>query len=610
MEVRYDVNPSSNNAFMGGFVRMSSDGQNGYLLMPNDPANLNSTWNIFKRVAGSFSSIKTFSLSGLSGNISVRLRVQGTTITATVWSYGTTEPGTISAQIVDSSVTAVGYQGFYNQGNTPTAAVDNFTLDNLVSGAATDFTLTPSTQTTTAGTATGAYTVILNGTLAVNESIALSDSGQAGTFTPSNLTFTSANAGTPQSFTYTPAIGATGSKTLTANGSGAFSSSRTAACVIGGDGSTVIAVTNAGLFFSPGNWDHLTAGTFGVATDEMQATAPGARLEFVVTGTVNLSIQIDNTTNSGFPSADMPTLRYSINHGAFVDVQLAPSQTNLNLSSSLSTGVSNDIQVYFKASSNSASYGDIWGSSGVSPTNVLRIKSVTIDLGGSVSAPVLLPLRGIIAGDSITAAEHCSIDGSDDSTASYAASLGRALNMEVGMLGYGGQAWTLAGNSNIPAFPSTWNYYSSGRARTLTGLDFFAVMLGVNDFRNSASGSAVQTAIQSWLTAARSGLGSTTKILLIVPPSASYESNITSAFNAYKTETGDINVYLIDGTARLPAGVFGTDSASGPFQYTFDGVHPLIFGHSRIAAIYADLICAALGTNSSTGYSRSRIANA
>ena len=610
MEVRFDV--AINQGFVSPMVRMAADASSGYLVLAYNQSNANGTWTIFKRVGGSFSSIDTFAPSGLSGPVSVRFRIQGSTLSIKVWSYGTAEPGGWNKVLTDSAVSGAGYPGFYNTGVSAdggSSVVDNLTLDNLVSGGATNFTLTPSSQTTTAGTATGNYTVTLNGTLASNETITLSDGGASGTFLPSSLTFTPGNAGTPQTFTYTPAGGATGTKTLTNTGSGAFSASHSTSCVISSGGSTVIPVTNAALFFSPGNWDHLTAGTFGVGIDEMQATAPGARLEFNVTGTVNLSVQIDNATNSGFPSGDMPTLRTSINGGAFVDVQLAPGQTSLTLSSSLSSGANNNFQLYFKASSNSASYGDVWGSSGVSPTNVLRIKSITADFGAVFSAPTLLPLRGIIAGDSITAGEHCNADASDDSTASYAMSLGRALNMEVGLLGYGGQAWTLAGNSNIPAFPSSWNYYSAGRSRSLSGLDFFLVMLGVNDFRNSASGALVQTAVQSWLAAARAGLGSGTKIILIVPPSASYQSNITAAFNAYKTASGDNSVYLIDGTARFPAGAFGTASVSGPLQYTSDGVHPLVFGHTCIAAIYADLIESALA-GSSAGFSRARIANA
>jgi hypothetical protein len=81
--------------------------------------------------------------------------------------------------------------------------------------------------------ATGNYTVTLNGTLASNETITLSDASGGGTFTPSSLTFTSGNASTPQTFTYTPASGAGGTtKTLTATGTGAFSANHSASCVV------------------------------------------------------------------------------------------------------------------------------------------------------------------------------------------------------------------------------------------------------------------------------------------------------------------------------------------------------------------------------------------
>ena len=518
-----------------------------------------------------------------------------TTSTAQTFTYTPSSGGTTSPITLTASASG----GF----------TASHTTQCVLNIPATGFTLTPSSLTTTPSVATGNYTVALNGTLSSNETIALSDASAGGTFSPTSLTFTSANAGTPQTFTYTPASGTGGTtETLTAWATGQFSGSHTASCVVS-TGPLVVPVTSSALFFSPGNWDHLTSGTFGVSVDTMQATAPGAYLEFNVTGTVNVTVQVDNATETGFPGIDLPTLRYSINGGAFVDVQLAPSQTSLTISSSLTTGANNNIILFFKASSNSAGYADVWGSSGVSPTNVLRIKSVTVDSGATVSAPTLLPLRGIIAGDSITAAEHCNTDGSDDSTASFAWHLGRALNMEVGLLGYGGQAWTLNGNSNIQPFPSTWNYYSSGRPRTLSGLDFFAVCLGVNDARNGASTSAVQTAVQSWLSAARTGLGGATKIFVIVPFSGAYQTNLSAAVSAYKTASGDVNVFLIDPTTRLPSGVFGnTGSANAS---TYDGVHPLIYGHAIIAPVVADLIAAALGgATSLAGYSRSRVANA
>ncbi len=184
----------------------------------------------------------------------------------------------------------------------------------------------------------------------------------------------------------------------------------------------------------------MTSGTFGVSIDTMQATAPGAFLKFGVSGTVNLSLDIDNSTTSGFSSGSMAIVRYSIDGAVFTDVQLGPSQTSLTLSSGLSTGA-HAVEVYFKASSTTNGIGDVAGSSGVSPTNVLRINGVVIDNGASVAAPTLLPKRMLIFGDSITAGEHVNTDGSDDATQCYAPMIARALDAELGLIGYGGQGW-------------------------------------------------------------------------------------------------------------------------------------------------------------------------
>jgi lysophospholipase L1-like esterase len=351
----------------------------------------------------------------------------------------------------------------------------------------------------------------------------------------------------------------------------------------------------------------LTSGTFDVSTDTMQATAPGAYLKFNVSGTVNLALVIDNSTNSSFPSGDMPIVRYSIDAAAFMDVQLAPSQTSLMLSSSLSTTL-HSVEVYFKASSSTNNYADVWGSSGVSPTNVLRVNGITIDGGGSVSAATPLSKRMLIFGDSITAGEHANIDGSDDATQSFAPMLARALGAEFAQLGYGGQGWTVIGNSNVAAFINAWNLYSVGRSRSMSGYDYIAVVHGGNDARASVSGSTIQSDVEAWLWSVRSAAGDITEIFVIVECMGAYESNISAAVAAYKTSSSDAKVYFVDATELLPSGVFGLTFGETT-EWTYDGVHPLVFGHGRIGACYAAAAQSAMSATTLSGYSRSRVVN-
>ncbi len=477
----------------------------------------------------------------------------------------------------------------------------------VVSGStATDFSLAPSSQGTAAGTATANYTVTPNGTPSSSTTIALSDGGAGGSFTPATLTLTTSAAKT---FTYTPSGSASpGTITLTVIASGGFSASHTTNCVVT-SGPQTLSVTNSAFFWSPGNWDRLASGVLGVSTYTMQATAPGAYLKFNVSGTVNLHIDIDNLTNSGFPSGDMPIVRYSVDGTAFTDVQLAPSQTRLTLSSSLTMGA-HSVEFYFKASSNSSGYGDVWGSSGVSPTNVLRINGITVDAGSSVSTPTLLPKRMLIFGDSITAGEHINPDGSDDATQSFAPMLARALGAEFGQLGYGAQGWTITGGSNAAPFQNAWNLYSAGRSRSFAGLDYLAVIHGGNDARSSVPGPTIQNAAQTWLASARAACGSSTRILVFVECMGSYEADLSAAVSAYKANSGDTNVFFVDGMSLMPTNAFGLTFLTGPFLWTFDGVHPLISGHGRIGAIYAGQAQAAMAASTPTGYSRSRVVNA
>jgi lysophospholipase L1-like esterase len=98
---------------------------------------------------------------------------------------------------------------------------------------ATDFTLTPVSQTTAPSLASGDYIVQMNGTLTSSVSVSMSDGGHSGTFMPPSLTFTPNNAGAAQSFTYTPEINASGlSISIKATSSGVLAVSHTSSCIV------------------------------------------------------------------------------------------------------------------------------------------------------------------------------------------------------------------------------------------------------------------------------------------------------------------------------------------------------------------------------------------
>lgn len=99
----------------------------------------------------------------------------------------------------------------------------------VVTASATALAVSPTTQSVLAGVATNNYTVTTNAALSSSATVTLSDSSAGGTFSPSSLTLASGSSPSG-TFTYTPAVGASGSVTLTAAASG-LSSATTAAVV-------------------------------------------------------------------------------------------------------------------------------------------------------------------------------------------------------------------------------------------------------------------------------------------------------------------------------------------------------------------------------------------
>jgi lysophospholipase L1-like esterase len=726
MEVRLDIQPNSSSSFMGVFLRGSTDGQNGYLVVSDSASDLNSTWDIYTRTSGTFNKIKTWAEAGLSGAVSLRARIEGSTISVKVWNQTGTEPSGWSTQTADSSITAPGYPGLYNQGTTPNAGADNFTLDDLRS-AGSDFTLTPSSQTaspgsatgnytvtpngtpsasttvalsdggaggvfrdgggaaiaaltfttaagqaftytpaggataspitltatagggfsathmascvlnipatgfsvtpsshgTTPGAATAAYTVTLNGTLSANETIALSDEGAGGAFKDGGgaitaLTFTSANAGAAQTFTYTPPGGSAGATiTLTLSGSGAFSAAHSVSCAVS-SGPLTVPCTDGHFFFSPGNWDHLAPSTFGVAADTMQASAPGAYVKFAVTGTANLSLNIDTAPLAGYGVP--PIVRYSVNGASWTDVGLT-NQSAIGLSSSLDPAAVNQVEVYFVSSSTTDGTGIRWGSAGVSPTDVVRITGITVDNGGAISAyGALKPKRALIYSDSIGEGQHVLSGGGNDALQAFPTVLALALNAEYGQVCYGGQGFETIGNVGIPPFMSTYSLYSAGRGRSFSGLDYIFVVHGGNDARQSTpvAGGTIQADVATLLPSLRSLAGPSTDIFICTAPFGGYASDLQAAVGAYRTASGDAKAFHLDAGAYFPAGTF-TITFGGTTEWTYDGVHPNIYGSARFGAALGATALAALGpigsgsggtTVVTAGCSRAGLANA
>jgi hypothetical protein len=163
----------------------------------------------------------------------------------------------------------------------------------------------------------------------------------------------------------------------------------------------------------------------------------------------------------------------------------------------------------------------------------------------------------------------------------------------------------------MPDLLTTYSHYSAGRARNWAGVGALAIIQGGNDYRQSqVSGSTIQSAIATILPEYRAALGAGKPIFVFVECQGYYATNLQAAVEAYVSSSGDTNCYFVNPISRLPPNVFKLTFGSGD-RYTYDNVHPIMFGHFVIGTSYAAEAAVVLGGGTTiAGYSRSRVANA
>jgi hypothetical protein len=530
--------------------------------------------------------------------------------------------GTITGTVINSVTSAtLSYSAPSVAGNvTITDTGSGKTCMLAVAALATDFSLSPSSLSTSPTVATGNYTVTLNGTLSTNETIALSDGGAGGTFTPSSLTFTSGNAGTPKTFIYTPPSGTGGTtKTLTATGSGAFSTSHSASCAVT-SGPAVIAINDANLVWSPYNWSF-------DGTTKAAASAAGAYLKIGFSGTsCQLNIQTSQYMTYGVTP---PKVLWSVDGGAWQSAQLTTSQIALSLASSLASG-SHTVDVILDAENGAQGWANI--------SNGLWISSIQLDVGsGTIARTDTLPKRMLIYGDSILQGQNSTGPGSpgtasDSAVLTFGRALAFAFGAEFGALGYGGQGycgWASGANSGNPIAPpplftpandaaSSWNKYYQGLSRLVSSLlapapDYIVIAMGRNDY---AVGNSTVAASVGGLLAALRAAAPSAKIFAFIPFAGSAITGITNGFNAYQAAAPDSSCFLLN---THNDSLFNYSIQAGPTIPTkdapSDGTHPWYAFHGVAATEMAQLMQQSLdisGTataGTTPGYPRSRVVN-
>ena len=459
---------------------------------------------------------------------------------------------------------------------------------NAVSTAATAISFTANPTNGYVSSPSSNFSIGVNGTLSGNVIVTPSDGGSGGTFTPTAITLSTGT--TTGSFTYT--ANSVGNKTISITNNGGLSnpSNITYTASVA---PSIVAVDNSNLVWSTANWDLLQVGDLGVSNKCQQSALTGAYLKFKFSGCTSLHLNFDPST---LPASglQLPRLRIVLNNQTETTLDLNSSITSYQVSNSLNSGTTYECFVQIVATDQS--YGNRWGSGGVSPTNIVRITGIQMGSGGSLLPPTVLPNgKGIVFGDSLVEGVQAttSLSYPTDRARSFAQYLGMALSSEYGTVGFGGQGWDQVGNGSVPIFPSTWNYHSSGRSRDLTGLTWVVVAHGTN-------GSVNSTTVQTWLTNCRASVGSLTWIFILVPPGGFGKANLTSAVNSYiAANPSDTKVKLIDVSDIISTK--GMDAFYSGTYSTTDGIHMRDWMHGYFGGVVARKVIESMGGFSGGG---------
>lgn len=423
-------------------------------------------------------------------------------------------PGTAYAWQGEVDEVAIWSTERYTAGFTPTGPIADGTADlvslwHLNNNGADTADVTPATEITLSGPSSGTvgvastnFTVGANGAITGTITVTPSDSGGGGTFTPTSVNISS---GTPTAtFTYTAASAATHSISVTNNGG---LTNPTPISYTASAGVTPIAPDNAAILYSPYNWH--------VNSTRAQTINPGAYFRVLFTGsTCTLNFDMSNV------SSPVPRLRIcvdgrtnqSANVAATVSVTMPSGQDN----------TTHLLEVWVDASSETINR---WNA----PQNaVVKLTGITLATGGdTVTAPQRRPKDIICYGDSITeGVRTLALDGAADvdrnsATVCWPLELGRQLGAEVGVVGFGFQGISNAGNGNVPNLRNAWDLLWAGQARTFTPAPDYCIWLqGHNDGGNNTQADGI-AALDGMLAAMP-----TTQFILFRPLAGAQAANL------------------------------------------------------------------------------------
>ena len=351
-----------------------------------------------------------------------------------------------------------------------------------------------------------------------------------------------------------------------------------------------IAVTDSNLVSgcTPYNWI--------VSGSSLWTVHTPAGLQFSFSGTA-LAVNVDVSAMSAYSATSYPVIVYSVDNGAFTQVQLTSSTTAITLASGLSAGT-HTVDIW---QTKTSSTGDNW-----TPTNGLKITSFSVSSGGATVSRTLPTRRALIYGDSITRGR-----GMDDTVLpggnglhAWSMGLAAALGARPGIVGISGQGWTNVGAGSELDFEDAWDFVKTGTSRLSIGLlspmpDYIAICHGTND--SSASDAAVTAAVTSTLNQIRTAAPDV-PIYVIIPFGQIKVSAITAGVTASAgtltpeslwestvyTGATDTQMHMIDLGANASLGITGPSGTAT--QQSTDKLHPNEVTVNQIAARVAACI--------------------
>ncbi len=217
---------------------------------------------------------------------------------------------------------------------------------------------------------------------------------------------------------------------------------------------------------------------------------------------------------------------------------------------------------------------------------VVRLAGITLAQGSSTTLPYAAPWTVAVFGDSITegvrTVNQTAANDTDqnDATLGWAYGLGRMMGAEVGVIGFGGQGFTVVGSGNVPIFPTSYGAMSSGVNRNNNQVPELIV---INEGTNDPAATNVTAAATSVLNGLLTSYPKT-PIALLIPFNQTHITDLQAAAAACNNPA----LVSVVQTTGLVQATYGVDTT---------GVHPtgpnnLGIITPRLAAVLQQIIVA------------------